>query len=82
MNSCGNYIKPMGQIFNEVYNNLTTLTDDQAFTQACAYVMSYFNTGLVLYRKEKNENKFTKIKTKLVPRNPVSGNIYAASNCL
>ncbi|MEQ1554708.1 MAG: hypothetical protein ABL929_11045 [Ferruginibacter sp.] len=57
------------------------LSDDDAFTQATAFVYSKFNTGMVLYRKKRNENKFTKINTKETI--DAAGNkTYTPSNCL
>lgn len=71
----------MGRDFNEVFLKLkTSISEDDAFTQATAYVMNQYNSGLVLYRQKKDENKFTKINTKL-SINSSGEKIYSIENC-
>lgn len=74
----------IGKDFDKVNNylyNFGGLNDDDARTQAMAFVMSKYNTGLVMFRQRKGENKFTKINTK--ENTNASGiKTYATSNCL
>lgn len=57
-------LREMAFVFTPMYNyfkNVRSASDQVAFAYATAFTMSHLNTGLVLYRKEKNETKFTKI---------------------
>lgn len=81
-------LTPIGQEYENVYKKLAasmgmggTLSDNEAHEYAQAYVMSKFNTGLVLYRKRSTENKFTKINTS-VSKDAAGNNIYSAYDCL
>ncbi|MFN3667073.1 MAG: hypothetical protein ACK4S0_12980 [Sediminibacterium sp.] len=77
--------KPMGLDFKAVYdylNIIVGLNANDSYTQAMAYVMSKYNSGLVMYRRRKGENNFKKINTKETT-NPVTGlKTYSDANCL
>lgn len=80
--------KPLGLAFFDAYNKLLSsqnpggaLNDDDAFAQAQAFVLSKFNSGLVIYRKRKGETKFSKLNTKV--NYDQNGNpTYTSFNCL
>lgn len=45
--------KELGISFKDVFINLiSSMTNDEAYTQAMTYVMSKYNTGLILYRQK------------------------------
>lgn len=74
--------RAIGQDFNRVKDFFWTSTgnDDDAFTQATAFIMSKYNTGLVMYRRKPTETKFTKINTRETI--DAAGNkTYAIANC-
>ena len=79
---------PMGAAFKDAYKKLAAteglggaLNDDEAFAQAQAYVLSKFNSGLLLYSKKSSETKFSKVNTK-VSQNQSGNNIFNRQNCL
>lgn len=73
----------IGRDFERAYNQLIaaplSLSIEDAYTQAMAYIMSKYNTGLLLYRQRRGETKFRKINTKVTIS---SGNeTYTVNNC-
>jgi hypothetical protein len=80
--------KVIGQAYFSVYNHLAasqglggTLSDNEADDQAQSYILSKFNTGLVLYRKKKLETRFRKINTK-ASKDAAGNDVFTPYNCL
>lgn len=75
--------RAIGKDFRRAYLQFkgANYSDDDAFTQATAYVMAKYNTGLAFYRKKKGESKFTKINTK-VAINGSGNETFSNINCL
>jgi hypothetical protein len=79
---------PLGKVFKEAYRKLAasenlggTLSDEDAFDQAQAFAFSKYNSGTILYRKRKNETKFTKLNTQ-VSKNAANQDVFTPYNCL
>lgn len=69
------------RVWDYLYN-VIHLSDDDAFSQAMAFVMSKYNSGLIMYRRRNGESTFRKINTKEIT-NPTTGDkTYAEANCL
>lgn len=87
-NAAFDQTKTIGAAYFDVYKKLATsmgfggtLNDDDADTQAQAFILSKFNTGLVMYRKRKNETNFKKINTS-ISKDAAVNDVYATFNCL